>query len=244
MRFSSIFTLISVLFAGPYGFIRSQSLFKASEGENFTVTCLVYYFGKTQIFCKIDCDKEENILVQSAGSSQQNGRYSIQYKRVSSNIYDMSVSITDVHRSDAGLYKCGLEYGQRNSNMVEFQIEVSFEELLSYSFITASEYQSTHPTTSTPSDHLGPQTPPTTRRQTHLLWLLLVPVVMVMVSVLLIMVRRKKSVEQDDKTKVNPREDDEKYENERDAAVKECADCTYQSLCVDNMDPNQIYTST
>uniref|UniRef100_A0A3B4AJQ9 Immunoglobulin subtype domain-containing protein n=1 Tax=Periophthalmus magnuspinnatus TaxID=409849 RepID=A0A3B4AJQ9_9GOBI len=107
---------------GQYGFISTQThRFKVAEGGNITLTCLIYYFGNTKIFCKIDCDKKDNILVQTAGLSEQKGRFSIQHK-----------DITDTHRSDSGLYQCGLEYGQRNATMSEFQIEVSHAPTSSY----------------------------------------------------------------------------------------------------------------
>ncbi|XP_055012284.1 uncharacterized protein LOC129409747 isoform X5 [Boleophthalmus pectinirostris] len=74
----------------------------------------------------------------------------------------------------------------------------------------------------------------------RLLWLLLIPVAVVMTSVPLLLICRKKKTQNDQEPR-RSRTETEAYENT--SAVRESADCTYQSLCVDTMDPNQIYST-
>ncbi|XP_038577619.1 uncharacterized protein LOC119905016 isoform X2 [Micropterus salmoides] len=54
-------------------------------------------------FCKREC-KREDILIHTTGVRDQRGRYSITYDRAG-NVF---VSITQLTKSDSGLYRCGL----------------------------------------------------------------------------------------------------------------------------------------
>ncbi|XP_055012290.1 uncharacterized protein LOC129409748 isoform X5 [Boleophthalmus pectinirostris] len=88
----------------------------------------------------------------------------------------------------------------------------------------------------------------------RLLWLLLIPVAVVMTSVPLILICRKKKTQngspvltskrqislEDQEPRLSRRET-QVYENLK--AMRESADCIYQNLRVDTMDPNHIYSN-
>ncbi|XP_055012518.1 uncharacterized protein LOC129409795 [Boleophthalmus pectinirostris] len=80
----------------------------------------------------------------------------------------------------------------------------------------------------------------------HFHWLLLSPVALVMTSVLVLRGCRKNEEQTDENPIVESRHSrtdfqTELYENMSE--VSESADFTYQSLCVETMDPNQVYST-
>ncbi|XP_067334992.1 uncharacterized protein [Channa argus] len=78
-----------------------------TEGGNITVGCSFSFSGSRKLFCKGDCTTG-NILIETTSNRAQSGRYSIEYKEGSlqSLIY---VSITQLNKSDSGLYRCSLD---------------------------------------------------------------------------------------------------------------------------------------
>lgn len=54
-------------------------------------------------FCKEKCE-EENVLIGTRDARDQRGRYNIRYVRG-----DIFVTITQLNKSDSGLYMCGLD---------------------------------------------------------------------------------------------------------------------------------------
>lgn len=61
-----------------------------------------------KFFCKDECKKEEDVLIETDGNRAQSGRYSLEYKEGST--FGLSVTITQVTKSDTGHYRCG--YGR------------------------------------------------------------------------------------------------------------------------------------
>ncbi|XP_018516966.1 uncharacterized protein LOC108873276 isoform X1 [Lates calcarifer] len=73
--------------------------------------------GTTKIFCKNKCEPG-NILIETTEDTAQRGRYSIRYKET--NVALLSVTFTNLTKSDSGLYSCGLIRTQ----LVQFEIIV------------------------------------------------------------------------------------------------------------------------
>ncbi|KAJ4934695.1 hypothetical protein JOQ06_007480 [Pogonophryne albipinna] len=103
---------------------------KGSEGTNITVACSFTFSGGKKMFCKGKCEGGE-ILVETTGDSEQKGRYSIRYREGSllsgtplSDI--LYVSITNLTKSDAGWYQCGLDrYFPFTDSYQDFEITVT-----------------------------------------------------------------------------------------------------------------------
>ncbi|XP_055022093.1 uncharacterized protein LOC129412382 isoform X2 [Boleophthalmus pectinirostris] len=115
-----------LLFLGLYGlpgFIRAETVHKATEGGNITVECQFYRATHTKLFCKNNCDKE-NILVKTSGYEQCEGRYCIQYK-YNGFLRDMYVSITNVTSADSGHYQCVLRRNFSLHGSHTFRIDVT-----------------------------------------------------------------------------------------------------------------------
>ncbi|XP_044206461.1 uncharacterized protein LOC122981772 isoform X2 [Thunnus albacares] len=87
-------------------FIRTET-----EGGDITYPCSNTVYGSGKFLCKDECNKEEDILVETEENRAQNGRYSIEYREGSkSGLY---VTITQLKKSDTGRYGCG--YGRASS---------------------------------------------------------------------------------------------------------------------------------
>ncbi|KAJ4934048.1 hypothetical protein JOQ06_006855 [Pogonophryne albipinna] len=109
-RHSLICFFFLTLRDGNSGLINAQDLDRTeTEGGNFTVGCSFHFRGGRKMFCKGKC--EDKILVETTGDSAQSGRYSIRYVEGSYPARDtvLYVNITNLTKSDAGPYQCGLE---------------------------------------------------------------------------------------------------------------------------------------
>ncbi|KAF3707085.1 hypothetical protein EXN66_Car000258 [Channa argus] len=97
-----------------------------TEGGNITVKCSFYFSGSRKLFCKGDCTTG-NILIETTSNRAQSGRYSIEYKEgfFPSTPTLMYVSITQLNKSDSGLYRCSLDRRLRPDSHDEFKITVT-----------------------------------------------------------------------------------------------------------------------
>ncbi|XP_062283202.1 macrophage mannose receptor 1-like [Scomber scombrus] len=93
-------------FTPSSSFPETTEQFAETEGGNVTRVCNAAVYGSMKFFCKDECKKEEDILVETAENRALNGRYSIKYIEGSG----MYVTITQLEKSDTGRYKCG--YGR------------------------------------------------------------------------------------------------------------------------------------
>ncbi|XP_038554095.1 high affinity immunoglobulin alpha and immunoglobulin mu Fc receptor-like isoform X3 [Micropterus salmoides] len=90
---------------GNTGLTNAQipSVYTGTEGGDVEVRCPFSSYGTSMFFCKREC-KPEDILIHTTGVRDQRGRYSIRYDG-GGNVF---VSITQLTKSDSGLYRCGL----------------------------------------------------------------------------------------------------------------------------------------
>ncbi|XP_026223994.1 uncharacterized protein LOC117152797 isoform X2 [Anabas testudineus] len=96
--------------------VGALTVFAGVEGGSVTVKCSFPSSGTRRFFCKGECE-EKNVLIQTTGERRSEGRYQIRYKDE-----DISVTITQLTKSDSGLYMCGL--GRSLSSASYKQVEV------------------------------------------------------------------------------------------------------------------------
>lgn len=101
------------------------------EGGNITVKCSFYIFGKWKLLCKDQCERG-NILIETADLVAQRGRYFIKYKEEEfpTRHAVFYVSITQLEKSDSGLYRCYLDRDLDPYLFDSFQLTVTEGEFL------------------------------------------------------------------------------------------------------------------
>ena len=87
-------------------FIRVETV-----GGEITKGCSDTVYGSRKFFCKDECNKEEDILVETEENRAQNDRYSVEY--IEGSVSGLYVTITQLKKSDTGRYRCG--YGRASS---------------------------------------------------------------------------------------------------------------------------------
>ncbi|KAK2850907.1 hypothetical protein Q5P01_007183 [Channa striata] len=74
---------------------------RTRPGRDVTVACSFTLPGKRKLFCKDECEEEENILVETDGDSATRGRYSITYTGGLFQTEFLYVSIKQLDESDS-----------------------------------------------------------------------------------------------------------------------------------------------
>ncbi|XP_041801985.1 CMRF35-like molecule 6 isoform X2 [Chelmon rostratus] len=132
-------------------FSAETSVLTAKEGGNFTHGCQfsLPLFGKTKTFCRSTC-REEDVLIQTTDDAARRGRYSIQYTPGAfASVLD--VSITELTKSDAGRYRCGLNRKWLQSLKEDFEIRVEDAPVESKPTSTAGALSPSVPSASGPT---------------------------------------------------------------------------------------------
>ena len=101
-----LFIFSEAPFGDNINFVRAET-----EGGSATYGCSGTVNGSRKFFCKGECKKEADILVETEENRAQSGRYSIEYTKGSA--VEVYVTITQLQKSDSGRYKCG--YGRPSS---------------------------------------------------------------------------------------------------------------------------------
>ncbi|RVE71083.1 hypothetical protein OJAV_G00070950 [Oryzias javanicus] len=122
------------------------NIFTRSEGEDITVRCKLTFSGNRRLFCKETCEGR-NILIDTDEDEYKDGRYSIKYTYhlTSSSILD--VTITNLRKSDSGLYRCELREGWSPDSRDIFKIVVKADSVISAPTTQISSVATTTPTT-------------------------------------------------------------------------------------------------
>ncbi|CAI5659912.1 unnamed protein product [Oreochromis niloticus] len=102
-----------------------HNIWSAAEGGNATLSCYLSLSGSTKFFCKEKCERAEDILIKTDGSTAQSGRYSIKYKDGSSGKGIVSVTFTQMIKSDSGMYRCALGRPSAPDSYYDFEVRVS-----------------------------------------------------------------------------------------------------------------------
>ncbi|XP_067334980.1 triggering receptor expressed on myeloid cells 1-like isoform X2 [Channa argus] len=219
-----------------------------TEGGNITVGCSFSFSGSRKLFCKGGCTTG-NILIETTSNRAQSGRYSIEYKEgfLQSHQTHMYVSITQLNKSDSGLYRCSLDRPWFRDPHNEFEIIVT-EASTSSPPSTALQPSTTSRTFSSSSSfetYKQPETGSSVSLLVPLVPVLVVVVVVVVLVVVGLLLCKKKTNDSDglnmrgisDQTNM----EFSNYENCPPASTGQ--DSTYQSLSPVTRDQDQIYCS-
>ncbi|CAI5659916.1 unnamed protein product [Oreochromis niloticus] len=101
------------------------NIWSAAEGGNASLNCHLNLPGSTKFFCKEKCERAEDILIKTDGSTAQSGRFSINYEDGSPGRGIVSVTFTHMIKSDSGLYRCGLGTSSAPDSYADFVVRVS-----------------------------------------------------------------------------------------------------------------------
>ncbi|XP_051281674.1 polymeric immunoglobulin receptor-like isoform X2 [Dicentrarchus labrax] len=116
---------LSALCGGDSGLVSARlNLYTGAVGGSGTINCPLRLSGSNKFFCKEEC-KAEDILIRTDGVTAHSGRYSIKYRNDSSERGTLSVTITDLTKSDSGRYRCGLGQTLVPDSYIDFEIRVS-----------------------------------------------------------------------------------------------------------------------
>ncbi|XP_036959327.1 polymeric immunoglobulin receptor-like [Acanthopagrus latus] len=120
------FCFISAL-CGDTGLVSARlHIFTGAEGGRGSISCYLSRPKTTKYFCKEECEAE-NTLVKTVDIRAQNGRFSTEYRGESSGRGVLTVTITNLTKSDAGRYRCGLGTDLVQDSYWDFEIRVSDE---------------------------------------------------------------------------------------------------------------------
>lgn len=78
------------------------------EGDTLKTACINRVSVSQFFFCKDECKKEEDVLIETDQRSFQKGRYRIDY--IEGSAFGLYVTIAQVTKADMGQYRCG--YGR------------------------------------------------------------------------------------------------------------------------------------
>ncbi|XP_044206448.1 polymeric immunoglobulin receptor-like isoform X3 [Thunnus albacares] len=210
---------ITVIDAATLGqntrFIRTET-----EGGNITRGCSNTVYGSRKFFCKDECKKEEDILVETEENRAQNGRYSIEYREGS--VFGLSVTITQLKKSDTGRYRCG--YGRASSPDSSYTFSI---------FVVDAISEVSRP------GYFWPLV-------VFLLLVVCVAVIVVLLAVVLLLLyklkkRRNSGLNTRGTSDSRNMELSVIYENRPPVSMYE--DSVYQSLDPDSRDPDQTYSA-
>ncbi|XP_078100592.1 uncharacterized protein LOC144513399 [Sander vitreus] len=104
--------------------------FYKTTGDNIIVSCFFSVSGSRKYFCKGECE-DKDILIETSDVSAETDRYSIRYVGgfvLGGFVY---VTISQLTRSDSGLYRCGLNTSFSPDPYQEFRIVVTDGEIQS-----------------------------------------------------------------------------------------------------------------
>ncbi|XP_039464543.1 polymeric immunoglobulin receptor-like [Oreochromis aureus] len=111
--------------SGPAVLVKAKhNIWSAAEGVNGTLNCNLTLSGSTKFFCKEKCERAEDILIKTDGSTAQSGRFSIKYKDGSSGRGIVFLTFTHMIKSDSGLYRCAFGNSSPDS-YYDFEVRVS-----------------------------------------------------------------------------------------------------------------------
>ncbi|XP_067449585.1 uncharacterized protein [Thunnus thynnus] len=254
---------ITVIDAATLG-ENTRFLFVGTVGTNFTKGCLNTVNGSRKFFCKDECKKEKDILVETEGNRAQNGRYSIEYREGS--VFGLYVTITQLKKSDTGRYRCG--YGRSSSpdSSNTFLIFVVDAPTTSKTNRTLRPFPTSVPSASTPtttqslissSGSFTPSSsfPETTEQFTGYFWppAVIVPVIVVLLTVVLLLLYKLKmkrncglntsGTSESRNMVLSVSNENRPVINENCPPVSSCEDNIYQNLDPDSRDLDQNYSA-
>ncbi|XP_028424293.1 uncharacterized protein LOC114548510 [Perca flavescens] len=107
-----------------YGNPPKVKTFHKTTGDNIILLRYSILSGTRRYFCKEQCE-DKDILVETTGVSAERDRYSIRYEKESPSGGFVYVNISQLTRSDSGLYRIGLSTSFSPDPYQEFRIVVT-----------------------------------------------------------------------------------------------------------------------
>ncbi|XP_049438140.1 polymeric immunoglobulin receptor-like isoform X1 [Epinephelus fuscoguttatus] len=221
--------------------VESGFHYTKTEGEEVTQGCGNSAYRSWKFFCKDECKKQDDVLIETDGNRTQSGRYSIEYTEGSP--YELRVTISQVTKLDTGRYRCG--YGRAFSPEVYVLFPIIVIDAPTTSSpnwspppSSASVPSAPTPITSSSAGSFTPSPvfPATTNQLTMYIFPLVVCVLMVAVlSALVMLLLYKQKTMTSNGTNVEC----VTYENHPPASTYQ--DSVYQSLDPASRDHDQIY---
>ncbi|XP_039460960.1 uncharacterized protein LOC120435421 [Oreochromis aureus] len=118
--------LVFCFLSGTTGFVKA-SIWIVPEGGNVSLYNYFTVSGNTKFFCKEKCERAENILIKTDGTTAQSGRFSIEYKNASSGRGELTMKITHTTKSDSRMYRFGLGKSSAPDSYSDLEVRVSNE---------------------------------------------------------------------------------------------------------------------
>ncbi|XP_039460038.1 uncharacterized protein LOC120435123 [Oreochromis aureus] len=118
--------VIFFFLSGTTGFVKA-SIWIVPEGGNLSLYNRFTVSGNTKFFCKEKCERAENILIKTDGTTAQSGRFSIEYKNASSGRGELTMKITHTTKSDSRMYRFGLGKSSAPDSYSDLEVRVSNE---------------------------------------------------------------------------------------------------------------------
>ena len=122
-----LFIFLTALQDGNIGLINAEIIESTgTEGGNITVGCSFTFSGKRRIFCKDEC-KDGDILIETEEDTAQRGRYSIEYKQISTLSTVLYVSITNLTQDGTDLVWTTYSHSHHHTRRLRSELQmVSF----------------------------------------------------------------------------------------------------------------------
>ncbi|XP_039463705.1 uncharacterized protein LOC120437041 [Oreochromis aureus] len=118
--------LVFCFLSGTTGFVKA-SIWVGPEGGNLSLYGYLTVSGNIKFFCKEKCERAENILIKTDGTTAQSGKFKIEYKNASSGRGRLSFTITHAIKSDSGRYRYGLGKSSAPDSYSDIEVRVSNE---------------------------------------------------------------------------------------------------------------------
>ncbi|XP_026223985.1 uncharacterized protein LOC113167514 isoform X1 [Anabas testudineus] len=114
-----LFCFLSALWDGS----TSNIIHQKKEGTQFRIQWKFSSSGSMKFFCRREC-KGEDVLIKTPENTAQTDRYSTEFKNSSTGGGQLTVSITNLNRSDSGRYRFGLGSSLVPDSYRDFEIKV------------------------------------------------------------------------------------------------------------------------
>ncbi|XP_047463430.1 uncharacterized protein LOC125021407 [Mugil cephalus] len=114
---------VSVAFDRNAVITAQSTLYTKMEGEDFRTQLQFTEAKKSRkYFCRNDCQKEQDLLIETHGNRAKSGRYTIRYDTDTKTVHAV---ITELTKSDTGSYKVGVRNSSSSlGSFKEFEITV------------------------------------------------------------------------------------------------------------------------
>ncbi|CAI5659855.1 unnamed protein product [Oreochromis niloticus] len=118
--------LFFCFFSDPARLVKAKhNIWSAAERANGTLSCNLFLSGSTKFFCKEKCERAEDTLIKTDGSTAQSGRFSIKYEDGASGSGTLLLFFTHLIKSDSGMYRCALGSSSVPDSYYDFEVRVS-----------------------------------------------------------------------------------------------------------------------